>query len=113
MYDSNKNNLLEILGKNIRQIRLLRCLSQESLAGDLQKSINFISLIENGKTGLSIQTIVDLCKILKVDTNALFADIIIQPETNVDSTIINSLNLLNEEDKNIVITIIRYIINSK
>ena len=34
-----------IIGKNIKRIRLLRGLSQETLASDLQKSINFVSLV--------------------------------------------------------------------
>ena len=108
-----KSNVLEILGRNIRQIRLLRSMSQESLASDLQKSVNFVSLLENGKTGISIQTLVDICKVLKVDTNALFSDIVTPPENNVDSFITNSLELFKGEDKAIVSDLIRYIKNSK
>lgn len=108
-----KSSVLETLGKNIRKLRLLKGMSQESLASDLQKSVNFVSLVENGKTGLSVQTIVDICSALKVDTNALFSGIVTPPETNVDSFIIDSLNLFNGEDKAIVSSLIRYIAESK
>ena len=40
MEDITKSNVLQIIGKNIKRIRLLRGLSQETLASDLQKSIN-------------------------------------------------------------------------
>ena len=108
-----KSIVLETLGKNIRQLRLLRGMSQESLASDLQKSVNFVSLVENGRTGLSIQTLVDICKVLKVDTNALFSGIVTPPNNNVDSFIIDSLNLFNGEDKAIVSSLIHYIADSR
>ena len=108
-----KSIVLETLGKNIRQLRLLRGMSQESLASDLQKSINFVSLLENGKTGVSVQTLVDICTALKVDTNALFSGIITPPETDIDSFIIDSLKLFKGEDKAIVSSLIRYIAESK
>lgn len=38
---------LEIIGKNIKTARLMRGLSQESLAEKLDKSVNFVSLLEN------------------------------------------------------------------
>lgn len=108
-----KSSVLTTLGKNVKQIRLLKGLSQENLASELQKSINFVSLLENGKTGLSVQTIVDICNVLKIDTNTLFSGIIDPSESTVDSFIINSLNLFDEKDKEIVNTLTTYIINSK
>lgn len=108
-----KSSVLVTLGKNIKQIRLLKGLSQENLASDLQKSVNFISLVENGKTGLSVQTLVDICFALKVDANALFAGIITLPDSNTDTYIIDSLNLFEENDKAMVTDLINYIINSK
>lgn len=108
-----KSTILVALGKNIKQIRLLRGLSQESLASDLQKSVNFISLIENGKTGLSVQTLVDICSALNVDANTLFAGIITLPHSKTDNYIIDSLNLFEENDKAMVTDLINYIINSK
>lgn len=113
MEDKNiKSSVLTTLGKNVKQIRLLKGLSQENLASELQKSINFVSLLENGKTGLSIQTIVDICNALEIDANALFSGIINKQEKE-DSFIINSFNLFNEKDKEIVTKLTNYIIDSK
>lgn len=108
-----KSSVVRTLGKNVKQIRLLKGLSQENLASALQKSINFVSLLENGKTGLSVQTIVDICNVLEIDANTLFSGIINTQETSVDSFIINSLSLFDEKDKEIVNTLTTYIINSK
>ena len=113
MKKTNKSSVLETLGKNIRRIRLLKGLSQENLASGIDKSINFVSLVENGKTGLSIQTLVDICKTLEVDVNTLFTDIVELNDAKTDSFIVDSLNLMVESDKSIVTELIIYIINSK
>ena len=63
--------------------------------------------------GLSVQTLVDICKALEVDANSLFAGIVPASEVAPDSFIIDSLNLFNDTDKTMVKNLITYIINSK
>lgn len=113
MEENEKSNVLKVIGKNIKKIRLLRDHSQESLANALDKSVNFISLLENGKTGLSVQTIVDICKVLKIDVSEIFTGLVPLTEKSVDSFISDSLNLMNEKDKSMVTDLISYIISSK
>lgn len=111
-----KNNLSnsdiqKILGKNIKQIRLLKGLTQENLASYLQKSINFISLLENGGTGVSIKTLVDLCIALDCDVNTLFENIV--PFNHDDSSVSSAVKFLEGKDKDIVNNLIDYIVDSK
>ena len=113
MEDITKTSFLETIGKNVKRIRLLRGLSQETLANDLDKSINFVSLIERGESGLSIQTLVDLCRILEVDANTIFEGVIAPSPKMADNYITKSLNLFNEKDKTMVTDLIDYIISSK
>lgn len=113
MEDITKTSFLETIGKNVKRIRLLRGLSQETLANDLDKSINFVSLIERGESGLSIQTLVDLCRILEVDANTIFEGVIAPSSEMADNYITKSLNLFNEKDKTMVTDLIDYIISSK
>lgn len=113
MEDITKTSFLETIGKNVKRIRLLRGLSHETLANDLDKSINFVSLIERGESGLSIQTLVDLCRILEVDANTIFEGVIAPSPEMVDNYITKSLNLFNEKDKTMVTDLIDYIISSK
>lgn len=113
MEDKMKSNVLQTLGNNVKRFRLLKGLSQENLACGLQKSVNFISLLENGKTGLSIQTIIDICRILDVDANAIFTGIIDPIDSTLDAYITNSLSLFNDKDKAIIVDLITYILNSK
>lgn len=106
-------NPLQIIGKNVKTARLMRGLSQELLSEKLDKSINFVSLLENGKTGFSVQTIIDLCSALEVDANFIFDGVIDPPEVTDNSYITKSLSLFSETDRSIVENLITYILNSK
>lgn len=110
MEKSNNSNILKISGKNIKQIRLLKGFTQENLANDLDKSVNFISLLENGSTGISVQSLVDICKALNCDVNSLFVNIV---PTDNNLPVDQAVKFLEGEDKEIVNNLIRYIVNSK
>lgn len=104
---------LQTIGENVKCIRVMKGFTQQSLAEKLDKSINFISLLENGKTGFSIQTIIDLCSALEVDANFIFEGVIAPPTATTDAYITNSLSLFSETDRGIVENLITYILNSK
>lgn len=109
----NKENTLKVIGKNIKQIRLLKNLIQEELAEKIDKSINFISLIERGESSISISTIIDICNALQISSDKLFNGLIDKQVVTDDEFITNSLNMFNRKDKEIVKAGIDYIINSK
>ena len=89
----------------------MKGLTQENLANDLDKSVNFISLLENGATGISIQSLVDLCKVLDCDVNSLFINIV--PTIDDFSSFEKTTKFLEGKDKEIVENLIQYIIDSK
>jgi transcriptional regulator with XRE-family HTH domain len=59
-------------GKRLRYLRRSRDMTQEQLAELIERSVNFISLMENGDTAPSFQTIERLAKALNVDEVDLF-----------------------------------------
>ena len=69
----NNSNIAKIIGRNIKQVRSLEGISQERLAELIGKSSHFISLLERGESGLSVSTVIDICRVLHTDTNTLFA----------------------------------------
>ena len=105
----NENNVLEQIGKNIKTARLLKGYTQEYVAEKLDKSTNFVSLLENGKTGLSVNSIVGICNILSIDPNAIFNGLINYDFKN-DKFIINNISSLSNEDKKAVSNLIEYIL---
>ena len=67
-----KYKALQIIGENIKRLRVSRNMTQEQLAERMERSINFVSLIELGKSGMSVVTILEICNILEVDVNCFF-----------------------------------------
>lgn len=59
-------------GKRLRYLRRSRDITQEQLAELVGRSVNFISLVENGDTAPSFKTLERLAKALNVDVADLF-----------------------------------------
>lgn len=111
MKENSDLDVLKTIGKNIKYIRSCRKVTQEKLAESIDKSAHFISLVERGESGISISTIVDICKALDTDTNALFAGIV-TPSDLPKNPIETSFYSFDEKDKAMVTYLIDYI-NSK
>lgn len=107
----DNSNISKILGNNIKQIRTFEGLTQEQLAEKINKSSHFISLLERGESGLSLNTIIDICKALNTDTNSIFAGVVNSPNTT--SFFNKSYENFSEKDKEMVSYLINYIITSK
>ena len=113
MSNDNNSSIAKILGNNIKQIRNREGISQEKLAEKIGKSAHFISLLERGVSGLSVATVIDICKALNTDTNTIFDGTIDNSTIYIDSFLNKSLESLNDKDKDMVSYLVDYIISSK
>jgi DNA-binding XRE family transcriptional regulator len=59
-------------GKRIRQLRRSRDMTQEQLAELIGRSINFVSLVENGDSAPSFETIEKLARVFEIEVLELF-----------------------------------------
>ena len=75
-----ERTLIEI-GDRVRELRKSRGLTQERFAETLELSENSISQIENGKKGMSLQTLFTICKHYKIPADYL----LFGPQYNKDS----------------------------
>lgn len=57
------------IGQRIKKVRREKHLTQEELAEKVGVGSQHISDIERGLTGMSIGTLIDICRILGADTN--------------------------------------------
>ena len=103
---NQKNQILKQVGQNIKQARVAKNITQQQLAELLNTSVNFISLIERGQSGLNIVTIINICNALQIEPNALFNKLINIKSSN--NQIVNSLSLLNQNELTIIQTLINY-----
>jgi transcriptional regulator with XRE-family HTH domain len=69
---TDEKEFCQTLGKNVRKNRKKIHLSQEKLAGLVEISPNYLSNIENGKTWISVSTLVKLATVFGVEPHVLF-----------------------------------------
>mgnify|MGYP002857491284 FL=1 len=67
-------NIQTVLGNNIRRLRNRNGWSQIFLADKLDVSVSFISIIESGQRGVSLQLIEDIASVFEVPIPYLFTD---------------------------------------
>lgn len=96
----NENNFRYEIGQRIKKTRISRNLTQAQLAESLNISINFLSEIENGKKGLSQETICKICNFFEISSDYLLLG---KNETHSYQTIIDVAEALSTEELDIVI----------
>lgn len=102
--------ILEIIGKNLKTARTSKHMTQEELAECINVSDKFISMAERGLSGLSVTSIVNICRILNIEPNALFSGIV-NYNDDLDLLIKDKISLLSTDDKYFVRDVFRYILN--
>lgn len=110
--EKQRDEILKTVGNNIKNIRKSKGYTQESFAEELGKSINYVSLVELGKSGMSIPALIEICNTLQVDMNYIFKGLLIYKPVE-EQNIINNISAFNEKDKKIIFNLIKYIEESK
>jgi len=69
-----RDNVIEVVAKNVRKYRKLAGITQEQLATDVEKSYDFIRRLEykKGKIGCSIDTLYKISVVLNVRIDKFF-----------------------------------------
>ncbi|MCH5300980.1 MAG: helix-turn-helix transcriptional regulator [Ruminococcus sp.] len=89
---------LQSLGSRIRKERLNRGITQEQLAEKVDISINFMSLIENGRN-MSVEILVKISEALGVSVDYLLSDTIQLQSDTISEQIIQNLMTLSDDEK--------------
>lgn len=96
-----------IIGRNVRYIRKELNLTQEDFAEKLNINAQFLSQVETGKVGISIENAINICNTANCSSNKLFKDLIKSPDT------IDNYELLTDRDKSVINQMITYLLNTK
>lgn len=96
-----------VLGQNIRDVRKSLNLTQEDFAEKLNLNPQFISQIETGKAGISVDTLINICNVADCSSASLFKNLIKSP------SIIDKYELLSERDKSVINQMITYLLNTQ
>ena len=104
----NTNNIGNTtLGQNIRNIRKGLNLTQEEFAEKLNLNPQFVSQVETGKVGISIDTLINICNLANCSSVAIFHGVLKSPSA------IENYELLTNRDKSIIDQMIICLLNTK
>ena len=105
----NNEDILNVLGKNIKKVRKEKGYTQDYVAEQINVSTDLLRSIENFRNIFSIKTFINIFNFLKFSPNTLFAKLLNFKEDTLDSSLLNLTHQLSKEDKNILKEIIIHI----
>lgn len=105
----NNEDILKVLGKNIKKVRKEKGYTQDYVAEQINVSTDLLRSIVNGRNIGSITTLLNICNFLQVSPNTLFAELLDFKEETLDSSLLNLTNQLSKQGKNILKEIIIHI----
>jgi len=73
-------DILRLVGKNVRRLRVEQHMTQESLAHEADVTTSFLSQIENGKRNPTVGLLAAIADALAVPIVELFLDSTVQPD---------------------------------
>ena len=107
MKSSTNSTGNKVLGQNVKDIRKSLNLTQEEFAEKLNLNPNFISQIETGKIGISIDNAINICNTANCSSVNLFKGLVNSPN------VIDKYELLSNRDKSVINQMITYLLNTK
>ncbi len=87
----------KIIGSNVKKIRKELKLTQEEFAEELNIHPQFLSQVENGKNGLSIDNAVKICEKAKCSSSYLFQGVV-----GTSEDLLSKYELLSSKNKIII-----------
>ena len=108
MSEIKKNNEFKskTLGNNIRYMRRKTNYTQEKFSEKVGVTPQFLSSVERGNAGISIETAIKLCNASNCSANVLFKDIIYINNS------IDKYDLLNDSNKKVIDKMIEFLLEN-
>lgn len=103
------NDVLEILGNNLKKARNEKKLTQDFVAENVNISTDLLRNIENGRNIGSIPTLLNLCNFLEITPDNLFEPLLTTKKDTLDTILTKYIKSISKEDKDILKKIIIHI----
>jgi len=92
------------IGRRIREVRRNQEATQQQFSEDIYISSNFLSEIENGKKGLSCETLYNICETQKISADfLLFGNVEEEEEVSDSDLIIETATRMKSDELTVVI----------
>ena len=101
-------DILKVIGSKIQNARNDKGYTQEYVAEKIDKSVDILRSIENGRSVGSVETLLNLCNVLDITLDYIFSDLLDKKSEILDNKLYKDFQELNLEQKELVNVIIEH-----
>jgi len=101
-------DILKVIGTKIQNARNDKGYTQEYVAEKIDKSVDILRSIENGRSIGSVETLLNLCNILEITLDYIFADLLDKKGEILDNKLYENFQELSLEQKELLNVIIEH-----
>ena len=101
-------DILKVIGERIQKARNEKGYTQEYVAEKIDKSIDILRSVENGRSVGSVETLLNICNILEITFDYIFIDLLDKKGEILDNKLYKDFQDLNLEQKGLVNAMIEY-----
>lgn len=99
-------DILKVIGQKIQRARREKNYTQEYVAEKIDKSVDTLRGIENGRCVGSVETLINICNILDITLDYIFYDLLVQKNEILNKELYKDFENLSVGNKEIVKTLI-------
>ena len=112
MNSFTKSDIDKNFGHIIKKFRVKAGLTQEQLSEKLGISLKYISRLENGYSGIKIQTLIRCMNVLGIEPNILFSEFITNKDIKDNVKLSVDIATLSEDNKFLASSIVDLLKNN-
>lgn len=105
-----QKDILKAIGSKIQEARREKGYTQEYVAEKIDKSVDILRSIENGRSVGSVETLLNICNVLEITSDYIFADLLDKKNEILDNKLYSDFQKLNIEQKELINTMINHMI---
>ena len=101
-------DILKVIGSRIQQARNEKGYTQEYVAEKIDKSIDILRSIENGRSVGSVETLLNICNVLEITLDYIFIDLLDKKVDILNNKLYGNFQELTLEQKELLNVMIEH-----
>ena len=106
-------DILKVIGERIQKARIEKGYTQEYVAEKIDKSIDILRSIENGRSVGSVETLLNICNILEITLDYIFIDLLDKKGEILDNKLYENFQELTLEQKELLNVMVEHMKKGK
>lgn len=106
-------DILKVIGTKIQEARKEKGYTQEYVAEKIDKSVDTFRGIENGRSVGSLESLLNICNVLEITLDYIFADLLNKKGEILDNKLYENFQKLELRDKELINVLIEHMKKNK